>query len=141
MTDDVKSTGTCHYTMLKEAFWYNPIFTTIAKKSPYTEPISRGYVCLCKNEINIHKCIYRSLSIKIYYLQRILRTREAGLVDLWESWYIPNSDKCTKIYNRDKTPQRLTLSHISGAFILLGVGCVMSLLGFLVEHIRFYFSK
>ena len=42
MAKDVQSTGVCHYTSLKETFWNNPIFTALAKKSPYTEYLSRA---------------------------------------------------------------------------------------------------
>ena len=42
MSADLKSTGTCHYTGMKETFWGTYVFTALRKNSPYTESISLG---------------------------------------------------------------------------------------------------
>ena len=39
--DDLKTTGTCNYLLLKEGFWSAAAYTPLRKNSPYTEAMSR----------------------------------------------------------------------------------------------------
>ncbi len=39
---DLKETGTCSFSILKENLWSSPVFTALRKNSPYTEPLSMG---------------------------------------------------------------------------------------------------
>jgi len=52
---DFKSTGQCHFTTAKETFWTISGFNGVAKSSPYTETLSRGWVMIefFENEFNL----------------------------------------------------------------------------------------
>ena len=63
---------------------------------------------------------------------RILRLREAGLLSEWEKWYIPLPSKCMELNKRIDKPQ-LSLKHLSSAFVILIVGCVLSTIVFILE--------
>jgi hypothetical protein len=76
--------------------------------------------------------------------------REVGLVGLWERWHEPDVRPCylqnhhssqtnkKKKKKKQKKPLvRLTLTNLNGAFVLLGLGYVISFLAFLKERIRF----
>lgn len=43
MDEDLKTTGNCHYYMMKDAFLRLSAFTPLRKNSPYTETMSIGY--------------------------------------------------------------------------------------------------
>ena len=40
MNNDLKSTGKCHYYLLKDTVLYNPVYNCLQKRSPYTERIN-----------------------------------------------------------------------------------------------------
>lgn len=76
--------------------------------------------------------------------------REVGLVGLWERWHEPDVRPCDlqnhhssqtnkkKKKKKQKKPLvRLTLINLNGAFVLLGLGYVISFLAFLKERIQF----
>lgn len=78
--------------------------------------------------------------------------REVGLVGLWERWHEPDVRPCDlqnhhhsqqqtnkkkKKKKKKKPLVRLTLTNLNGAFVLLGLGYVISFLVFLKERIRF----
>ena len=65
---------------------------------------------------------------------RILRLRETGLLDHWEKLYVPSASKCMKINERHRMP-RLSIKHLSSAFIILIAGCFISLTAFITEII------
>ena len=44
ITADLKNTGKCHYTGMKETFWKTLVFNALPKKSPYTKSVSKGYI-------------------------------------------------------------------------------------------------
>ena len=69
-----------------------------------------------------------------FCVTRILQLKSAGLINLWETWYIPTVRKCTEINNKRKK-NRLSLNHLSGAFLILAIGSVCSLVAFLVEKL------
>ena len=61
---------------------------------------------------------------------------QAGLFNKWISNHSPNPRKCMELESRrDKDLRRLSLSHLSSAFIILGIGSSLSLFVFLLEKI------
>ena len=75
--------------------------------------------------------VYESIPI------RILRLKAAGLIDLFESRYVPYARKCLDDTSTGKEKsRRLSVAHFSSAFVILGAGCGLALLAFIVEHIR-----
>ena len=76
---------------------------------------------------------------------RTLRLQEAGLLVEWEKWYAPSASKCMKVNERNGIP-RLSLKHLSSAFVILIASYVISLTAFAAENIvekliRFYRSS
>ena len=65
---------------------------------------------------------------------RILRLQEAGLLVEWEKWYVPSTSKCMKINQRKGMP-RLSIKHLSSAFIILIAGYLISLVVFVTETV------
>ena len=74
------------------------------------------------------------ISKSICAFLRILRLRETGLVGEWEKRYVPSASKCMKI-NERKGISRLSLKHLSSAFVILIGGCLISLAAFIVEKL------
>ena len=71
--------------------------------------------------------------------------REMGFVGLWEKWFEPDVRPCllkNKKNQRKKKQKkplvRLTLTNLTGAFVLLGAGYIASLLVFVKEKIIFF---
>lgn len=133
MYEDLKTTGTCHYYMMKDSYLRLSAFTPLRKNSPYTETISIGYD-------SAHFKIFSHIHSLINITCRILRFQQSGLTGFWESWYVPTSKRCTEINRRDKIP-RLTIGHLSSAFVILFIGYVFSLLVFFFEKLKFRFRS
>ena len=87
-------------------------------------------------------------------MSRILRLKEAGLIDKWVSEYIPKDAKCWSSQkttttttnngrnNKNAEPYKpLSLDRLSGAFVVLLVGYCLALLVFAAEIFvnAFYF--
>jgi hypothetical protein len=73
--------------------------------------------------------------------------RDFGLLDIWAKWYQPDIRQCLDKADKMmqlKTPlkkkdlSRLSLKHLTGAFVVLIVGNVFSLIAFLAEIILSY---
>ncbi|KAI9554684.1 hypothetical protein GHT06_019960 [Daphnia sinensis] len=69
-----------------------------------------------------------------------LTLHEVGLILSWEKGFKPDTRPCQNgryktIKNTNVHPVRLTLSNLTGAFAVLAVGCLVSLLAFLTEKI------
>ena len=65
---------------------------------------------------------------------RILHLHDTGLLDLWEKWYTPSNLKCLKLNQRRGIP-RLSLGHLSSAFVILVAGYLVSMFVFLAEKL------
>jgi ionotropic glutamate receptor len=70
--------------------------------------------------------------------------RAAGLMDIWTQWYQPDIQKCltekdkiTKKVSRKESP-RLSLKNLTGAFVVLLIGYLVSFVAFLAENIMSY---
>ncbi|XP_032784686.2 ionotropic receptor 93a isoform X1 [Daphnia magna] len=86
----------------------------LAKGSPYLEEFKRGTLVL----------------------------HELGLILSWERRFKPDTRPCLSqngdykiVKNTNIRPVRLTLSNLTGAFAVLAIGCLISLLAFLTEKI------
>jgi hypothetical protein len=84
--------------------------------------------------------------IKLHFY-RTLRLLEAGLVSLWVNWFEPNSRPCWNNNNDNRNAKsnkkplvRLSLSNLTGAFVVLAVGFLVSTLVFLIERIVYYWK-
>lgn len=73
--------------------------------------------------------------------------REMGLISLWERWFEPDIRSClleSQIKNRRKKNKqkkplvRLTVTNLTGAFVLLAIGYTVSLVIFVKEKIVFF---
>lgn len=66
--------------------------------------------------------------------------REMGLVSVWEKWFEPNVRPCLVTNSRRKKKKqkkplvRLTVTHLTGAFALLGIGYAFSLITLVLER-------
>ncbi|EFX66430.1 hypothetical protein DAPPUDRAFT_332232 [Daphnia pulex] len=123
LRQDFLKTGQCNLVQAAERYSDNTAFGWgLTKNSLYTERFNRG----------------------------VMSMREVGLVGLWERWHEPDIRPCYLMQNhhsqtnkkkkkkKQKKPLvRLTLTNLNGAFVLLGLGYVISFLVFLKERIRF----
>ena len=55
--NDLKTTDTCNYLLLKDGFWSSSIYTPLRKNSPYTKAMSAGWVLIIKLQNN--NCIFK----------------------------------------------------------------------------------
>ena len=74
------------------------------------------------------------------YFSRILRLIETGFVSEWKKWYVPTPSNCMEINKRVKKP-KLSIKHLSGAFVILSIGCFLSTVVFVLENIRGLYAK
>ena len=68
--------------------------------------------------------------------------QEAGLIGEWYNWYLLSASKCMNLNERKRIP-RLSMKHLSSAFVILIAGYVASLVAFVGEKIvekRMYFN-
>ena len=72
----------------------------------------------------------------MFCFPRILRFAQAGLYDFWEDWHSPWPRKCMEINKKRKTASRLSLAHLSSAFLLLCIGYGISLVVFVWEKVK-----
>lgn len=80
--------------------------------------------------------------MQYYYCTRIMHMREVGLIDLWLKKFQPNVRKCLLGDNAStmKKHKQLGLENVMGAFVVLAVGSLVSVVVFVSEKIIFYRS-
>lgn len=66
-----------------------------------------------------------------------MHMREAGLVNQWNKKYQPDARECLVKDKKQRNPKKLTVGNFTGAFVLLGVGYLLSALVFFGERILF----
>ena len=66
---------------------------------------------------------------------RILRLSETGFFSEWKKWYVPSPLKCMEI-NKRVEKSKLSIRHLSSAFVILFVGSFLSTVVFALEKIR-----
>ncbi len=79
-------------------------------------------------------------------LYRIIQIRETGLIQHWDSAYLPNIDKCLTYKHQSfqdevRGVKALTVIHLSGAFLLVLIGNAMAIVAFLLETIYWKILK
>ena len=139
--EDLKKTGRCHFSVAKENFMLALAGFILPKNSPYTKEFSLGYIYLpCRafaNKICIHL---------LQFNYRIMKMEQFGLIDYW--WRLQNptdpSPCLSKNIKKKKKSEangrpaedlkRLTLKDLSGAFVVLIVGYIISLLVLVIER-------
>lgn len=78
------------------------------------------------------------------YVFRLAEMSEFGLLKVWTQWYQANPQRCLDEVKKSWNVQnrtRLTLGNLTGAFVVLIVGCLASLLVFILENIMFLMCK
>lgn len=65
---------------------------------------------------------------------------QAGLFEKWLSDYIPKATRCMEIDYRkgDKHLRKITLSHLSGAFVILAIGYTSSFFIFCFDKLKHF---
>jgi ionotropic glutamate receptor len=66
-----------------------------------------------------------------------------GLISLWQTWFEPNARPCLNDKNDNRNVKkkekkqltRISLANLTGAFVLLAVGCMISVFVFLMEKV------
>ena len=76
-------------------------------------------------------------------ISSVVWLRQLGLFNHWRSAFLPGPNRCSVPVStlRSKPHKRLTLNYLSSAFLLWGVGVVISTLAFLFERISSYFRN
>lgn len=62
-----------------------------------------------------------------------MQLNEAGLISEWNKKFQPNAKPCL-IKQKKRTAKALKLNHLTGAFILLATGTLMSFIAFFGER-------
>ena len=85
------------------------------------------------------QCCSFKMKLIIFVYHRILRWREGGFVNYWESNYLVQQSVCQLDGNKKNArPMPLKLIQFSSTFIVLGFGLSVSLLVFLIGILRFW---
>ena len=64
---------------------------------------------------------------------RMITLWETGLLLHWHSWYVPVPYRCLQVRRQKVNKPRLSLKHLSSAFVVLCGGCCASLIVFMGE--------
>lgn len=61
--------------------------------------------------------------------------KQSGMLDYLEHFYWPQKNRCSAPISTKPSSinEKLTFDYLSGAFLLLGVGLIMSIVAFLIE--------
>jgi hypothetical protein len=68
---------------------------------------------------------------------RMINLWETGLLIHWHSWYVPVPYRCLQVHRQKENKPRLSMKHLSSAFVVLCGGCCASLILFVGELIIF----
>ena len=60
---------------------------------------------------------------------------ESGLMAKYESEYYKKPEKCIKDPNSSQPKRALSLKNLTGAFLVLGIGCFLSITAFIIERV------
>lgn len=76
-------------------------------------------------------------------ISSVVWLRQLGLFNHWRSAFLPGPNRCSVPVStlRSNPHKRLSLNYLSSAFLLWGVGVVISTLAFVFERISFLFQK
>lgn len=61
--------------------------------------------------------------------------REAGLIDEWNKRFQPDARKCLLKSKNNHSLKPLELRNLFGAFVVIAVGCIVSLIIFMGEQL------
>jgi len=86
--------------------------------------------------IKIDRIDEKSSSFKINI--RLLKMETAGLLNLWRKQFTADPSRCLNNKNSDaqkgEEKPRLSIVHLSGAFVLLAAGFIISGITFIFEY-------
>ncbi|XP_059352708.1 glutamate receptor ionotropic, kainate 2-like isoform X1 [Daphnia carinata] len=112
--EDFEKTGKCNLQLARNSYSTLPLAMALPKHSPYTNPISKGF----------------------------LELQERGLINYWDLWFRPMPVQCTENFkfsglqsSRRENHPPLSLKNLTGAFLVLLVGISLAFLAFLCEQI------
>lgn len=71
---------------------------------------------------------------------RILGLQESGLLMHWERKYYPQPDRCLGDINKLSRNQRISLSNLSGAFLVLLIGHALAFLVLIMEKCIYFWQ-
>ncbi|KAK4013130.1 hypothetical protein OUZ56_025370 [Daphnia magna] len=112
--EDYKATGQCNLQLERENFMNLQISWALPKQSQHLKYLNHG----------------------------IMKMREAGLVDLWNKNFQPDTRECLLNEKASKINKRiikqLELENLVGSFVVLAIGLLVSLIIFVGEVIIFY---
>ena len=140
---DYAKTGKCLLTITAKVSELTIYGWSLAKGSPHLENFNRGYKQILNN--------FAILSDEITFVhsRRTLSAIETGLIEKWQRSFQPDARPCyeekqtvnSRMRRRTKkTLDRLTLDNLAGAFALLGLGSVVSIVSFVLETIHSRFA-
>lgn len=156
MKNDFHTTGKCDLTLARQMEPGTPGTWVLTKNSPYTEYISRGlllkyfyfYLKKTTTEISVLFYVYvKFMNIIENFSRRILEMFANGLLDIWTRWYQPDVRQCLDKANKimqlkpsKNNPPQLSLTNLTGAFVVLLVGYLVTFAAFISEHL-FWHAK
>lgn len=134
MRNDLKTTGTCHYLMIKDSLLNTFAYSPLQKNSPYTESISRGL------NVMLVYILTKETNCFFLFIFRIMIFKQSGLYNQWMSWYVPTPWQCMKLPSDSGILRRMSTSNLSSAFAILIIGYILSTIAFCIEKMFHLFS-
>lgn len=115
-------TKKCNFRLGKDSYMSLKLSWAGARHSLYTESLNHGYVPILT--------IWHSL----LFLLSLMRMREFGLITYWKRAYEADASRCIYKAKEHAGIERLNVHHLTGAFAVLIIGSLVSLVVFLCEN-------
>ena len=135
--NDFKKTNQCRLALAKEHLYDDRCAFALPKSSPMTKIFNHEYEL-----VNIDP--FFTLVPTHFILRSLLLMQQSGLLGYWKDFYLPKPNRCSVQLSSLRplsTNTRLTLNYLSSAFILYGVGIVLSVFVFAHEFIIYCYQS
>ena len=122
---DYLKTKQCDFSIAKDLFFgFETSFIVLRKNSPFTQSFTKGYLIVKQNK----KSGPNSLTLWSF---RLMNFEETGLRDYWRKREANNPKRCLDLAKeRLKAADFITLTHLTGAFLILAAGYGFSIFSF-----------
>lgn len=129
MYSDYKATNQCRLSIAKEPLFPDQIAFAMPKMSPLTEIFNHEYEIYDANVL----CVF----VMQIFFPRLVWLRQMGLLNHWTNSFLPRPYRClAPTASLRPTPnQKLTVNYLLSAFLLYGVGVLISIFIFAIEMI------
>lgn len=78
------------------------------------------------------------------WFYRLIELNAFGLIEYWMKFHVASPRQCLDTitrHNKQSANPRLSLKNLTGAFVILGFGCMISFLVFVIERLKFTYQR